>query len=172
MKVWFLAGAAALVLAGCGGSDDSGGNQGGSGGSGAGSAGTSSTGGSAGTSSTGGNAGTSSTGGSAGTSSTGGSANAKPTGPVYSCFGKCPLEECDNGMFWADVACSDVYPGPVEMSAFCAMGASGGYCLEIGMDEFGFDNQKYAVNCTSGVSSIAACESGCGISGTQPAQCL
>ena len=148
MKVWFLAGAAALLLVGCGGSDESDGNQGGSGGS------------SAGSSSTG------------GTSSSGGGVNAKPTGPVYSCFGKCPLEECDNGMFWADVACSEVYPGPAEMSAFCAIGASGGYCLQIGSYKFGSDNQRYAVNCPSGVSSIAACDSGCGITGTQPAQCL
>jgi hypothetical protein len=153
-----------LVLTGCGGSDED--DDGGAGGT------SSSTGGSSGAGASA-SGGSTSSGGSASGGAGGSGVNAQPVGPVFSCFGECPLGECDNDMFWADVACSDVYEGPVgSETALCRSADNGGYCLKLGTDDSGPDTEYFAINCGAGESpTIAACERGCGIENEQ-ARCL
>ena len=156
----FLVAVLPLLVVACGGSDGSEGGGGGAGGS------SQSAGGSGGSS-----AGASSGAGSAG--SAGAATNAKPMGTVQSCFGpKCAIAECDNHKFWADIACSDVYDGPVgDQTNFCAPDGSGSYCLDVtasGSTGFG---DHFAINCAAGVASIVKCKSGCGYVGNQPVQC-
>jgi len=70
-------------------------------------------------------AGTSGGGGAAaGSGGAGGSAQSVlPSGTVTYCFGECPLGECDDDLFFADVACSTVYPSPVSPSStYCNPG--------------------------------------------------
>lgn len=90
----------------------------------------------------------------------GSSTTTAPTGPVETCFGdSCPLGECDNGRFFAEVKCSDVYPGPVdENSMFCAPGADGGYCLTTATTVL----TDWAINCSGGTPTLERCSAGCG----------
>ena len=120
---------------------------------------------SGGTSSTGGAGGRS---GGTGGSNLGGVNSDAPTGPVETCFGDaCPLGECDNGGFFADVDCSDVYPGPVdEDSEFCATDLDGGYCLTIVTNAIA----RWAVACAGGTETLDFCDGGCGVQGGM-AQC-
>jgi hypothetical protein len=97
---------------------------------------------------------------------------ATPMGTVQSCFGtKCAIQECDNDMFWADIACSDVYDAPVDASTmYCAADGTGSYCLQVRVPN-GFAEDRYAVNCTNGKATILKCNNGCGYSGNDPVMC-
>ena len=97
---------------------------------------------------------------------------ATPMGTVQSCFGtKCALQECDNDMFWADIACSEVYDAPVDASTmYCAADGTGSYCLQVRVPN-GFAEDRYAVNCTNGKPTILKCNNGCGYSGDDPVMC-
>jgi hypothetical protein len=92
-----------------------------------------------------------------------------PTGPVILCFGDgCPMGECDNDMFFADAACSTVYPSDIgPSSTYCKPAESSSYCLEIGPD-FGPD---FSVSCASGKATVLKCNGGCGSEGGGPYQC-
>lgn len=99
-------------------------------------------------------------GGTGGGTSTGGAPSA-PDGPVDTCRGDtCPLGPCDNGRFFSDEKCSDVYPGPVsEGSMFCAADSEGGYCLNTITNVITY----WAITCTAGEPSFELCKAGCGL---------
>jgi hypothetical protein len=137
------------VLAACGGSDAGGGNPG-AGGSGAGAGGVSASGAGGATAGTAGTAGAS-----------GSTGNSYPMGTVTTCFGTCPLGECDDNMFFSNTPCSSVYTGPIDAaSTYCAAGANGAYCLNIG------GGARYGVTCSAGVASVMPCAGGCGVVGS------
>jgi hypothetical protein len=122
--------------------------------------------GTGGRSSGGGGAATGGTGGSSGGiggSNLGGTNTEAPTGLVETCFGDaCPLGECDNGGFFADVDCSDVYPGPVDRDAvFCSDDLDGSYCLTIVTNAIA----NWAIACTGGMEALDLCDAGCGTQG-------
>ena len=147
-----VGGASGATSGGAGGSSASGGTAAGSGASGgtaAGSGGAAPQGGS--------NAGSS--GSSAGAS---GGSTTFPSGSVETCFGdRCPMGECDNGLFYADVPCSDVYPQPLgPTSPYCAPGGSGGYCLIARTSVI----ERWSVACTDGVPRLMKCANGCAAS--------
>lgn len=102
-------------------------------------------------------------GGTNGGTSAGGTPSA-PSGPVDTCYGDaCPLGPCDNGGFFADEKCSDVYTEPVsEDSMFCAAGAAGGYCLNTITTTITY----WAITCSGGAPSFSLCGGGCGVMGT------
>jgi hypothetical protein len=99
-------------------------------------------------------------GGGTGAGATGGTPSA-PNGPVDTCFGDaCPLGECDNGGFFADVDCSDVYSDPVdESSMFCADAMVGGYCLTTITNVL----TRWAITCSGGTPMFDLCEGACGV---------
>ena len=92
--------------------------------------------------------------------STGGTPTA-PNGPVDTCMGEaCPMGECDNGGFFADEKCSDVYSGPVdEDSAFCA--AEGAYCLTTITNVL----TNWTITCSAGTPMFDLCDGGCTAAG-------
>jgi hypothetical protein len=96
----------------------------------------------------------------------GGEASGVPAGAVDWCAGAgCPQGECD-AVFGED--CDVVYPCGVDASStFCAPGASGSYCLTVLNTRLDY----YAVTCTNGEPAFDACEGGCGLSDTTPAEC-
>jgi hypothetical protein len=98
--------------------------------------------------------------GGSGTGATGGTPSA-PAGPVDTCFGEaCPLGECDNGGFFADEECSDVYSGPVdEDSTFCE--GDGGYCLTTITNTL----TRWAVTCSGTTPMFAFCAGTCMVAG-------
>ena len=87
--------------------------------------------------------------------------------PVSSCFGDCPLGECDNDGFWSDTPCTSVYHGPVDQSSSYCGASDGSYCLQLS-HSFG---DQYAVQCASGKTTIHQCTTGCGSVGTGPHVC-
>lgn len=99
------------------------------------------------------------TGGSGG-GATGGTPSA-PDGPVDTCNGQaCPLGECDNGGFFSDEKCSDVYSAPVdEESTFCS--DDGGYCLTTITNVL----TRWAITCAGGTPMFDHCEGGCLVAG-------
>jgi hypothetical protein len=99
----------------------------------------------------------------------GGGSGEAPSGAPETCVGDgCPLGECDNGRFFADERCSDVYPGPVDASSmYCATGSDDGYCLTV----VGAHVDDWKVTCDGGIPTLTDCmDSGCGVSGGIP-QC-
>lgn len=126
--------------------------------------------GSGGRPATGGNAGTGGAGGRSGiggATSTGG-APMSPVGPVDTCRGDaCPLGPCDNGRFFSDKKCSDVYKGPVDKdSRFCATGVEGGYCLNTITNVITY----WAITCSGNEPTFSLCRGGCLLS-ANVAQC-
>lgn len=95
-----------------------------------------------------------------------GGAPTAPAGPVDTCNGEsCPLGECDNGGFFADEKCSDVYSAPVdEDSTYCA--GDGGYCLTTITNVL----TRWAITCSAGTPMFDWCETGCLVAG-QAAAC-
>jgi len=95
-----------------------------------------------------------------GGSGTGGAPTA-PEGPVDTCNGEaCPMGECDNGGFFSDEECSDVYTEPVdESSAYCA--GDGGYCLTTITNVL----TRWAITCAAGTPTFDWCEAGCIVAG-------
>jgi hypothetical protein len=70
----------------------------------------------------------------------------------------CPLGPCDNGRFFSDEKCSDVYSGPVNKdSMFCAAGVEGGYCLNTITNVITF----WAITCSGGKPTFQLCTAGC-----------
>lgn len=98
--------------------------------------------------------------GGSGSGATGGTPSA-PEGPVDTCFGEaCPLGECDNGGFFADEECSDVYSDPVdEDSTFCA--GDGGYCLTTITNTL----TRWAITCSGTTPMFAFCAGTCMVAG-------
>jgi hypothetical protein len=92
---------------------------------------------------------------------TGGGTPTAPNGPVDTCMGEaCPMGECDNGGFFADEKCSDVYSGPVdEDSAFCA--AEGAYCLTTITNRL----TNWTITCSAGTAMFDLCDGGCTAAG-------
>jgi hypothetical protein len=87
-----------------------------------------------------------------------------PTGTVNTCFGDCPMGECDNDMFFADVPCSTVYSAPVSPSStYCNAGQTGVYCLRVSN---GSTESRFGITCTDGAVFGRMCRSGCGTSGS------
>jgi len=79
---------------------------------------------------------------------------------VTTCFGTCPMGECDDNMFFSKTPCSSVYTGPIDASSMhCAAGANGAYRLNIS------GGPRYGVTCSAGVASVTPCANGCGIVG-------
>jgi hypothetical protein len=109
-------------------------------------------------------------GGTGGTGGTGGSAQSVlPSGTVTYCFGECPMGECDDDMFFADVACAAVYPSPVSPSTtYCNPGQTGVYCMMI---ENGTTRTRFGITCTNGVVFGKMCRGSCGTSGTNNLSC-
>ncbi len=140
LLAFVIAGASLGTLAGCDGKD---------GGPGSGGTGGASGGGAGGGGTSGG------TGGGAG-----GVASVLPSGTVTSCYGSCPMGECDDGLFLADVVCSAVYTAPVSAtSTYCNAGQTGGYCLVV---DDGTRDSYFGITCTAGTVSGRKCQGGCG----------
>jgi hypothetical protein len=92
----------------------------------------------------------------------GGSAMASvlPSGTVGWCTGACPLGRCDNDLFFANVTCSSLYPGPVSpTSTFCNAGQTGSYCLRILLS--GGGETRHGITCTDGVATGKECPNFC-----------
>ena len=160
------AGASGATSGGAGGSGASGGTAAGSGAFGGTAAGSGASGGTA--AGSGASGGTAAGSGGSNAGSSGSSAGASgglttfPSGSVETCFGdSCPMGECDNGLFYADVPCSDVYPQPLGPTLpYCAPGGSGGYCLIVRTSVL----ERWSVACTDGVPQLMKCASGCAAS--------
>jgi hypothetical protein len=91
-----------------------------------------------------------------------------PSGTVCLCIGDCPMGECDDDLFFADVACSTVYSGPVSPSStYCNAGQTGVYCLRI---RRGADFQ-FGITCTNGTAFGRMCSSLCGVSDNTTLTC-
>ncbi|HKO49966.1 MAG TPA: hypothetical protein VJV79_19680 [Polyangiaceae bacterium] len=97
--------------------------------------------------------------GTSGGSSSMGGAPTTPQGPVDTCREDiCPLGPCDNGGFFSDDKCSDVYPNPVSKdSMFCAAGVDGGYCLTTITNVLTY----WAITCSGGTPTFHLCNAGC-----------
>jgi hypothetical protein len=71
------------------------------------------------------------------------------------------MGECDDSLFFADVVCSAVYPGPVDpRSTYCNAGQTGFYCLRT-------DGDYTGITCTDGTPSGKVCTGGCGLGAGQ-----
>jgi hypothetical protein len=84
-----------------------------------------------------------------------------PSGTVTQCYGDgCPMGACDDGQFFADVKCSEVYTTPVSASStYCNPGESSGYCLQI---QDATSGQLFGITCTDGAAFGKRCPGGCG----------
>jgi hypothetical protein len=85
---------------------------------------------------------------------------------VQGCYGDaCPMGECDNSLFLADVPCSGVYTAPFgPNTVLCSAAAGdGSYCLDIGASEF--TSAPWMVTCAAGQGTSQQCPVGCGVSG-------
>lgn len=84
-----------------------------------------------------------------------------PMGPVDTCNGDaCPSGECDNGGFFSDTKCTDVYSAPVDQhSTFCA--DDGGYCLTTITNVL----TRWAIACSAGTPTFHWCQGGCMVAG-------
>jgi hypothetical protein len=92
--------------------------------------------------------------------------NQYPSGkPVSSCFGNCPLGECDNDGFWSDTPCTSVYRAPVDQSSSYCGATDGSYCLQLSFGD------QYGVQCASGKTTIHQCTTGCGSVGAGAHEC-
>lgn len=93
----------------------------------------------------------------------GGAPSVLPSGTVTECFGDCPMGECDNLLFQADVACTTVYTAPVSSSStYCNAGQTGAYCLVV---DDGTRDRYFGIVCTAGTVSGKMCQGGCGAGG-------
>lgn len=92
-----------------------------------------------------------------------------PTGTVQTCFDACPFGACDNGHFFADEACSTIYPSPLSaQTVYCAKDQTGSYCLTV-IDK---SEYFYVVECDAGTPVVTACNGGCGVrNDTHAASC-
>ncbi len=97
--------------------------------------------------------------GGAGETSGMGSAS-EPNGVVDSCDGPgCPLGSCDEGLFWSEIPCSDVYEGPLDDGSPLCGQEDGEYCVNT-------DAGYWVVECAGGAGVSTGCASGCLASGT------
>ena len=79
------------------------------------------------------------------------------------------MGECDDDLFFADVACSAVYTSPVSPSStYCNPGQTGVYCLMINN---GTTESRYGITCTNGAVSGKMCRGSCGTSGPTSLSC-
>lgn len=97
-----------------------------------------------------------------------------PDAVPKTCLGSgCPLGECDDEGFFADVKCSDVYKKPFDSTyMFCATSSSSDYCGTFG-DRATSNEETFVVHCKDGAATLERCfDGGCGASSGDSYKCL
>jgi hypothetical protein len=100
--------------------------------------------------------------GGSGTAGASGGSSTKPSGSVETCFGSsCPMGECDNALFFADIACTENWPPPLGPSTpYCPSGLNAGYCLTVQSSAL----EDWSVVCSNGAPRLRKCPAGCATS--------